>query len=253
MIVKTEPLWSITLVGCGGTGSILAEALCRLLPPDKEITLVDYDRIEPRNLIRQNFHPDEVGQFKSEALARRLARIYERPIRYSVYPYATSPSSLAIGCVDGAAGRKALADRAQDWWLDAGNGYHSGQIFIGNAWNRKYMLGCCHGNTITAVPTPNWQEPALLIPAVVVASCAEAVEAGDQSPSINQVMAAITLEMVRRLFDGTLNYMAAYVDLEMGHLQYVPIELRRISEITGVEERELKRPIENHLTIKEER
>ena len=56
---------------------------------DREATivLVDHDRVEPHNLLRQNFYKGDVGGFKSQVLADRLARAYDRPIGYSVYPF----------------------------------------------------------------------------------------------------------------------------------------------------------------------
>ena len=66
----------ITVVGCGGTGG-----LCRLFQGrEATIVLVDHDRVEPHNLLRQNFYPEDVGRFKSQALANRLARAYRRPV-----------------------------------------------------------------------------------------------------------------------------------------------------------------------------
>ena len=65
----------ITVVGCGGTGGFVAEGLCRLFQGrEATIVLVDHDRVEPHNLLRQNFYADDVGRFKSEALADRLAK-----------------------------------------------------------------------------------------------------------------------------------------------------------------------------------
>ena len=47
----------ITVVGCGGTGGFVAEGLCRLFQGrDATIVLVDHDRVEPHNLLRQNFY-----------------------------------------------------------------------------------------------------------------------------------------------------------------------------------------------------
>ena len=64
----------ITVVGCGGTGGFVAEGLCRLFQGrDATIVLVDHDRVEPHNLLRQNFYAEDVGKFKSQALADRLA------------------------------------------------------------------------------------------------------------------------------------------------------------------------------------
>ena len=83
----------ITVVGCGGTGGFVAEGLCRLFTGrEATIVLVDHDRVEPHNLLRQNFHAEDVGKFKSQALADRLARAYRRPIGYSVYPFREDPS-----------------------------------------------------------------------------------------------------------------------------------------------------------------
>ena len=78
----------ITVVGCGGTGGFVAEGLCRLFQGrEATIVLVDHDRVEPHNLLRQNFYAEDVGKFKSQALADRLARAYRRPVGYSVYAF----------------------------------------------------------------------------------------------------------------------------------------------------------------------
>ncbi|MDD4986253.1 MAG: ThiF family adenylyltransferase, partial [Dehalococcoidales bacterium] len=132
----------ILIVGCGGTGGGVAEGLCRLLRgSDIELVLIDHDRVEPHNLLRQNFYPGEVGKFKSQALAERLSRQFGRPIRYSVHPYnrrlselemgrgmsSLLSADLIIGCVDNAPARREIAHHLgqHTWWLDAGNGYSS--------------------------------------------------------------------------------------------------------------------------------
>ena len=79
---------TIVLVGCGGTGGFLAEAVCRLLMGKQaQLYLVDMDRVEPQNVARQAFDRSEVGRFKAEVLARRLSRRFGREIGYSVLPY----------------------------------------------------------------------------------------------------------------------------------------------------------------------
>ena len=116
----------ITVVGCGGTGGFVAEGLCRLFQGrEATIVLVDHDRVEPHNLLRQNFYAEDVGRFKSQALADRLARAYRRPVGYSVYPFRDEDArpdghrypglpaygdSLIIGCADNAAARRAMAE-----------------------------------------------------------------------------------------------------------------------------------------------
>ena len=142
----------ITVVGCGGTGGFVAEGLCRLFTGrEATIVLVDHDRVEPHNLLRQNFYPEDVGHFKSQALADRLARTYGRPIGYSVYAFREGDSGsnghryaglprygncLLIGCTDNAAARRAMAaclrGGRQKWLIDAGNDTNWGQVLVGN-------------------------------------------------------------------------------------------------------------------------
>ena len=142
----------ITVVGCGGTGGFVAEGLCRLFQGRKAtIVLVDHDRVEPHNLLRQNFYAEDVGKFKSQALADRLARAYRRPVGYSVYPFREEDSrphgqrypglpaygdSLIIGCADNAAARRAMAEclpgDPRRWLIDAGNDTNWGQVLVGN-------------------------------------------------------------------------------------------------------------------------
>ncbi len=239
---------NVAIIGCGGTGSLLAEGLCRLLPNDIVLTLVDHDRVEEHNLLRQNFHKGELGQFKSEALARRLASIYGRQIRYSVLPYTDSHiyslGGLLVGCVDNPAARTEISkNNYRYWyWLDVGNGYNSGQILIGNVREKRDMFksfdverGVCQ-----ALPIPSWQQPSLLEPVEPRQhDCAEAVERGDQSPTINQLMATLALEFIRRFFDGTLMWMGLYVDLDAGSMRLVDIDIPTVSRITGVSTRSL--------------
>ena len=158
---------TIVLVGCGGTGGFLAEAVCRLLiGRQAQLYLVDMDRVETCNVARQAFDRSGVGHFKAEALARRLSRRFGREIGYSVLPYdrelhaqvfdhPRSRLNLLLGCVDNSAARRAIAEtmgapigghgylRAPGsvWWLDSGNGRNSGQILLGNVTRPEQLRG----------------------------------------------------------------------------------------------------------------
>lgn len=112
---------TIVLVGCGGTGGFLAEAICHLLigRPGR-LYLVDPDRVEPHNVARQAFDRRDVGRFKADVLAERLARGFEREVSSSVVPYgrelhagvfgdSSRDLHLLVGCVDNAAARRAIA------------------------------------------------------------------------------------------------------------------------------------------------
>lgn len=246
----------ILLVGCGGTGSFVAEGLCRILPADQPLLLIDHDRVEPHNLRRQNYYEGDVGKFKSQALAERLARQFGRRVAYSVYPFNREIVSgglggglheivthgIIIGCVDNADARIEIERCIQfgSWWIDAGNGPNSGQVLIGNT-NSVLMLEDSFDKetmTVVKLPAPSMQLPSLLIPQVEPPAkrmdCAEAVEADEQSPIINQAMASLTLEFVHRLLQGTLTWMAAYIDLDVGTLQTIPAEPVTIAKMFSV-------------------
>ncbi len=137
-----NPNPSITIVGCGGTGGFVAESLCRLFTGrEADIVLVDHDRVEPHNLLRQNFTEENLGEYKSQALAERLTRTYRRTVGYSTRPFEnisagswqdTYPGikghgqSMIIGCVDNARARKEMAQSIRrytnTWLIDAGTG-----------------------------------------------------------------------------------------------------------------------------------
>jgi len=247
----------ILVVGCGGTGSLVAEGLCRLLiNSDVPLLLIDHDRVEPHNLIRQQFFSGDVGKFKSQALAERLSRQYGRSIAYSVYPYthdlisedlggglrSFAAQGIIIGCVDNVAARRSIAEKwgYGNWWIDAGNGYSSGQILIGNTSVVEQLEGGFNREwqEVNALPIPTLQLPSLLAPPTIevkdAMDCAEAVTAEEQSPVINQAMATLVLEFMHRLLQGTLCWMGVYLDMEAGTMQTVPAEPEILARMLGV-------------------
>ncbi len=259
--------FTMTVVGCGGTGSFAAEGLCRLLPPRADLVLVDHDRVEERNLVRQNFLRRELGQFKAEALARRLAQTYSIPVGYSTLPIAMTEiryPGLIIGCVDNCLARRGIAERVSDksltwvggrsaavprewqrepvltaqlWWVDAGNGENYGQIIIGNT-SKGYAFDEESGKCL-ALPLPTIQRPELLSQAPPrEQSCAQMAE---QGPTINQAMASLVVEVVRRLIEGTCLWMQLYLDLEAATLHPVLATPEAAQKITGRKRRRERR------------
>jgi len=249
--------FNILVVGCGGTGGFVSEGLCRLLAKsDIPIVLIDHDRVEPHNLVRQHFFEGDVGKFKSQALAERLARQFGRRVGYSVYPYAHDlineelgahmstrlAQGIIIGCVDNANARRSIAEHFEygNWWIDAGNGYSSGQVLIGNTANLEHYEGAFHDDTheVYRLPLPTRQLPSLLAPSTApltnLMDCAEAVAAEEQSPVINQAMATLVLEFLYRLLTKKLTWMGAYIDLDAGTLQAVPAEPEIVARMCGV-------------------
>ena len=252
----------IAVVGCGGTGGFVAEGLCRVLKNyDLHLMLVDPDRVEPHNLLRQNFFAGDVGKFKSQVLAERLATQYGRRIGYTVNPYdadmfdkkwgggmiSKALSVFVIGCVDNALARRSIAHKGADevafrrrWWLDAGNGFASGQVLIGNTGTAGGLDEAFHeqDHTVTKLPLPSLQLPSLLAPLpkakVPARDCAEAIDVEGQSPTINQAIAVLVLDFMQRLLKGTLTNMGAYLDLDAGTLQMVPADPVTVARMCSV-------------------
>ena len=242
--------FTVIVVGCGGTGAFVAEGLCRLLPPRADLVLIDHDRVEERNLTRQNFTREDLGQFKSEALAGRLTRKYRLPIAYSTLALGMVEirrPGLIIGCVDNGLARRQIAERVKEgslawvggysrslprelqsgprlvtslWWVDSGNGENYGQIIIGNADEAIFDKDICYG-----LPLPTLQRLELLREVPPQRDCADIPE---QGPTINQIMAALVVEVVRRLIEGTCPWVQLYLDLEVGTL----VSVLATSEVT---------------------
>jgi PRTRC genetic system ThiF family protein len=234
---------------------------------ENQLYLVDPDRIEERNLLRQNFYRQDIGRFKAQVLAERLAQQFGRRIEYLTSPIEqmsiTDRGVLTIGCVDNPGAREKLQwDGYQmngqfsycgigGWYIDAGNAEYSGQVLIGNALIKELHYAL-RGETWNLLPLPTVQQPSLLVAAPVKqANCAEAVAAEEQSPVINQAMANLVLTFVHKLLKGELAWMGAYLDLESGSLTTVPATPENVSRMTGLSEYYLGVPKRKSRKVKE--
>ncbi|CAG0981231.1 hypothetical protein ANRL3_02143 [Anaerolineae bacterium] len=245
------------LVGCGGNGSWLAPHLVRLTrflnearQMKVQLTFIDPDIVEMKNVFRQNFGEAEIGGNKAELLALRYSASWGQSIQ--VYPTAFAKEmvqleyrdlGIIIGCVDNAAARRTIADTLEQsarqhgddglprlWWLDAGNGMDTGQVLFGAARNVRQLqhafpywpdLGFC-----VNLPAPDLQHPDLLQvqsqktniqQSQDNVSCAEQLLTGDQSPSINAMVANIAATYLWRLFTDPkgLTTFATYCNLNV--------------------------------------
>jgi len=239
--------FTVTIVGCGGTGGFAADGLCRILPDNAQLVLVDHARVEERNLVRQNFLKEEIGSFKSEALSHRLARKYGRPVAYTTSPIAMvniEQPGLIIGCVDSGPARRHIANKFkgiyQDrcWWIDAGNGDNFGQILIGNS-EGSIRLSDEKEHRFHSLPLPTIQRPELLTQ--VPSSRNSCANISDQGPTINQMMAVLVVEVVRRLIKGTCSWFQLYLDLENGTLRPVLASPEILKEMFHIKEEKHER------------
>ena len=230
----------ITVVGCGGTGGFVAEGLCRLFQGrEATIVLVDHDRVEPHNLLRQNFYAQDVGTFQEPGPRRQAGQGLQetrrllglpipgglpsrrtplsRPSRPRRLPHhrlrRQRRSAEGDGRVPAGAPLPLAHRRGQRHQLGAGAG---GQR------RRPGGLGGTSlrtGETCHLLPAPTLQRPDLLTAVSTRppdVDCAAALDLTDQDPTINQMMASLALQVVRRMVAGTCPFMALYLDMDLG-------------------------------------
>lgn len=104
---------TVCIVGCGAIGANLAETLARMGLP--KMRLIDYDRVDIRNLSTQPFWRSDVGQLKAQVLARLLYRatqcrteaITDRLTEANATKFLKG-SDLVVDCLDNSASRRAV-------------------------------------------------------------------------------------------------------------------------------------------------
>jgi PRTRC genetic system ThiF family protein len=220
------------------------------------VTFIDPDTVEMKNVFRQNFGEMEVGGRKAELLALRYAAAWGTAIEVHATRFEKGMVQLEygdlgviVGCVDSAAARHSIADTlTQDnnlrsaeglprlWWLDCGNGSDTGQVLFGAARNARQLQHAFphwpDQSFCVNLPAPDLQHPELLQaqpddrghlgetqlrqPQGVI-SCAEMALMGDQSPSINAMVANIAATYLWRLFADPkgLTMFATYCNLNV--------------------------------------
>lgn len=225
---------TINLIGCGGTGSWLAPAVTRIgkllmerFNKKVELVFYDPDRVEEKNIYRQNFCAAEIGMNKAEALAERYGMAWGINIIAVEHAYSGQwgANVMQIGCVDTQEGRKSIEISMQSGysWLDCGNTKNYGQVLFGTG-DAKVDPFAIKGYCST-LPWPSRQHPELVKSekqkkeksVKKELSCAEIALQDSQGLAINQRMAAEAADYLVRIFiTRDLKKYATYIDLESG-------------------------------------
>lgn len=236
------------MVGCGGNGSWLAPAVARLMRVIREsgreasALFVDPDRVERKNIPRQNFCDAEVGYPKAQTLAARYSLAWGVEIRAidgrfsaDMVEVRWNRLTVMIGCVDNAAARQEMARALSArmgrtpprlWWLDCGNGHESGQVLLGSTDDPEDLQAAFQLESFCQhLPSPAWQCPDLLDPRPGESdshklSCAELSLANAQGLIVNQRVAAEAADYLARLLaHRNLRRFASYFDLASGSVK----------------------------------
>lgn len=251
LLLKDYSHLHLWLVGCGGTGSYVAESLARLAYVFKQvgknvnITFVDPDIVEDKNLGRQRFCQSELGLNKATTLALRYnltwgLEISAIPDYFDAKLVKSYWNDLVIiiGCVDNSAARRSLGKTLENnrhaeipriWYLDAGNNFDSGQILLGSHNSLEELTPHLDKfkkiGIMGALPSPVLQCPNLieLRPEELGnthLSCAELANLNAQSLTINQTIASIVTDYLFRLtLTKDLRKFATFLNLKSGSMR----------------------------------
>lgn len=221
---------TVTLIGCGGTGSVLMQHLARmntaLIAQGRKgiiLTCIDDDLVTPANRGRQLFTLSDVGRPKSVVMVERINRFYGTnwiaiPQRFGVeiVHKDSFPGNLIISCVDNVKSRKEIysyvanssLNKYQEfvdnhYWIDTGNRKDYGQVVLSS---EKPKLT----NVLDMFPNMEKDEAADNTPSC---SLAEALE--KQDLYINSHIALIAADLVWALTQQkTINWRGAFINLK---------------------------------------
>lgn len=231
---------TIALVGAGGTGSQLADALGSLQAtlmalghPGFSVAVYDPDRVAESNLGRQRFTRSDIGHHKAVLLTHRINAFYgvqwvSHPQKFPIRD--TGGFNLILSCTDKAQFRADLAASANrahwsrpNWWLDCGNGSSTGQVVLGQ------LNGPASADRLPHVVelfrdqfTPEGIEAA---DADDTPSCGAAEAIARQQWPVNRIAAQIASELLWSWFrQGRITHHGAQFQLDPLRIQPLPID-----------------------------
>lgn len=229
MTIQLEQVFNVGLpepyhflvLGCGGTGSMYIPRLAAYIKTStnvgNSITIADFDIVETKNLVRQNFARNDVGKNKAEVLASKCNTVYDTNI--SAYPNFVEThedlkrllsrnqqgTQVIVGCVDTNAVRKMIHEfitLAENpiIWLDSGNDEYNGQVCLGiSGCKRKSVETGDDGYPVLRINLPDvtYYFPDMLLPSTKFASelsCAEHAVSNPQAAITNQTAANLLMQ-----------------------------------------------------------
>jgi len=231
----TRPI-EVLLVGCGGTGSEVVDALAMqhlalIANGGKGLNVSAFDEgvVRDSNIVRQRFWPCDIGQYKSICLINRYNlllgtnwRAFPQNLdivtddKGELYSEAANRADILISAVDLPSVRSAISKlRLNDnlIWLDFGNGKDFGQAYIGVLTNRKskrsesreFPTVIDHHPEIHSLPDNNQK------------SCSAAQSLLTQDVLINRAVATAGMGILWQLIKkGKTNINGVIVDLTKG-------------------------------------
>lgn len=232
---------SVLLLGVGGTGGDVLDALVRLHygilatghPGGLHVTVMDGDTVSESNIGRQRFGRCDVGHNKALLLTHRLCLLHD--LDWTAVPRFCALDEegcaklhldrvdLLITCVDRAdvrigIAKAAAASRARGMWADFGNAARTGQFVLGHL--------CEAPKGIQRLPHVVDLYPELAqVNDAEEPSCSFEEAITRQDLFINPVLAYIGISMLWNLLrHGALHRHGAFIDVERTSVQPLAID-----------------------------
>lgn len=236
-------VFSIILIGAGGTGAEVLRGLAKIALAARElhqiavrVTVMDGDRVSRANLVRQPFTAGDIGRNKAECLVNRYnlwAGLNFRacPEMFAAGKALPASSSgaidLVVSCVDNAATRAALHQHFRRspprYWLDCGNLARTGQVVLGEPHQQHARDWYGRLPTVTEL-FPELLDPRRTEPDLPSCSLAEALERQDLL--VNEAIGLAAKQLVWQLVCAEeLAWHGAFVDLASGRTVSLPVDV----------------------------
>ena len=195
--------------------------------PDLHLTLIDGDEVEEKNLLRQNFILDDLGENKAEALAYRykdqmdvstkaITEFFTKPEEIVALFDKDANFNVIVGAVDNHYARylieQAMVAHKDEYnavWVDSGNGERFGQVIISGS--EKVLQLEKIRSFVPDAPSP--KSPFELYPEsfmdfsgtngdVTQLSCELAAISAPQNIATNIIAAHVVFMVLNKLFAG---------------------------------------------------
>jgi len=266
--LATDYRFHFILLGVGGTGSELLPKLCRKLSTLRnvfgeclhDLSAVDNDVVEEKNLERQNFFKSDLGKNKAETLAVKCSTLFGLNIKvYKEYVEtkerlldivrSSDKVPFIIGCVDTAAVRKLIHECVQPdgylsnlmpiFYLDSGNEEFNGQVVLGSYLaGRDSHIHRSSNNTYTFnSPTVCDHYPEMLETAekfTTALSCADMAVSNPQAAETNVEAATILFQFICNALRGAVEYHKVTFNVPTGN-RHVTYNYKNILEGYGID------------------
>ena len=242
---------TVTLIGCGGTGSQVLTCLARIHSclqaighPGLFVMAYDADIVTQANIGRQLFSPSETGLNKAIALISRLNRFFGTawdavPEEYNKQTAVSG--NITISCVDSVKARIAISKKLNTftreyksryaesylkpyYWMDFGNTRDSGQVVLGTLLDIKQPKSRKY-KTVPSLPTISERFDLTVVDETDSGpSCSQAEALRKQNLFINSSLAQMGCDFIWRLLsEGMIDKAGLYLNLKTSNMNPMPL------------------------------